>query len=132
MDVLSACGILLWTEALNDAGEAYKMLDEGIDGNKSQYQARVGTNYDGLGVYESDVDKSLPIEERIELYKKRIATVFNLGGVTLKTDTKKIKVNGDAFTAQKNIYGGNDSKIEFEAKMNALYEMADILSNTII
>jgi hypothetical protein len=72
----------------------------------------------------------MPQEKRVELFKERIATIFNLGAVELKIDTKKIVVRGDKFTAQKNLYGDEKSReFEREARTNALYDLADILSD---
>ncbi len=71
------------------------------------------------------------MNERIEQFKKRIETIFNLGAVELKTDTKKIVVNGDKFTVQKNIYGDDKATdSEMNAKVNSLYDLADILSTS--
>ena len=88
----------------------------------------VGTKKDGTREYKSDFDESVPREERVKLFKSRIASVFNLGMVELKTDTKKLQIRGDKFTAQKNIYGDNEAlQSEHNAKIDALYDMADIL-----
>lgn len=93
----------------------------------------VGETKDGRRVYQTNFGKEVSNAEKIEQFRERIATVFNLGAVTLRTDIKKIKVNGDRFTAQKNLYGdltkGKDTT-EFMAKVNALYDMADILENS--
>ena len=88
----------------------------------------VGTKKDGTREYKSDFDESVPQEERVKLFKSRIASVFNLGMVELKTDTKKLQIRGDKFTAQKNLYGDDEAQpSEQDAKVNALYDMADIL-----
>ncbi len=71
------------------------------------------------------------MDERIKIFKERVATIFNLGAVSLNTDTKKITVDGDKFTFKKNLYG--DDKVrdyEFDARINALYDLADILANS--
>lgn len=91
----------------------------------------VGLTKDGRRVYISGFDKTIPEAERIAIFKKRIATIFNLGTVELKTDVKKITIMGDRFTAQKNLYGDlykTDS--EGKAKINSLYDLADILATS--
>ena len=90
----------------------------------------VGKTKDGRRVYETSFPEGMPLDDKIDTFKKRIATIFNLGAVTLKTDTKKIVVKGDKFTANKNLYGDKRAKPEeLAAKINALYDMADILQN---
>lgn len=90
-----------------------------------------GKTKDGRRVYETDFDQSVSMDKRIKLFKKRIATVFNLGVVSLKTDVKKIVIEGDKFTAQKNVFGDSySSEKEMDAKINALYDMADILATS--
>ena len=89
----------------------------------------IGNTKDGRRVYVSGFDSSLSMDEKIALFKERIATIFNLGAVELKTDVKKLQIKGDKFTAQKNIYGdlfNTDS--EQTAKINSLYDLADILA----
>ena len=55
----------------------------------------------------------------------------NLGAVELKTDVKKIRVRGDRFTAQKNIYGDfKNQPDEQNAKISSLYDLADILATS--
>ncbi len=91
----------------------------------------VGFTRDGRRVYTSDFAESVPQGERIAFFKKRIATIFNLGAVELKTDVKKISIRGDKFTAQKNLYGDlYKSDSEGDAKINALYDLADILATS--
>lgn len=71
------------------------------------------------------------MDDRIKEFKKKIAEIFNLGAVELKTDVKKIQVKGDKFTAQKNLFGDKKAKdFEKEAKVNALYDLADILATS--
>lgn len=97
-------------------------------GDGVQY-AYIGTLPDGVRVYETDVDPSLTPDQKKELFKERIATIFNLGAVELKTDVKKILVRGDKFTVDKNVYGDKKANPdEMDAKYRMLYEMADILS----
>ena len=89
----------------------------------------IGETKDGRRCYQSSFDSSVPMDERVEAFKKRIATIFNLGAVELKTDVKKIRVKGDKITAKKNLHGdlmGQD--LEKDAKVNALYDLADILA----
>lgn len=89
----------------------------------------IGNTKDGRRCYRSGFDDSVSMDDRITEFKKRIATIFNLGAVELKTDVKKIKVRGDRFTLQKNLYGDDKgTKEEKNAKINALYDLADILS----
>lgn len=90
-----------------------------------------GYTKDGRSVYETDFDDSVSQEERIRLFKERIATVFNLGMVELKTDTKKIQVRGDKFTWNKSLFGNTfASQSERDAMVNSLYDMADILQHS--
>ena len=91
----------------------------------------IGETKDGRRCYESGFSDDVSMDKRIELFKERIATIFNLGAVELKTDVKKIQVRGDRFTFQKNLFGdnmGQDS--EKEARINALYDLADILATS--
>ena len=89
----------------------------------------VGVNKDGVRMYETDFDASQTPEQRKKLFKDRIASIFNLGAIELRTDIKKITVNGDKFTAQKNIYGDQKaSNSEKKAKVDALYDLVDILA----
>ncbi|MEG2570127.1 MAG: hypothetical protein RSA70_01700 [Clostridia bacterium] len=56
-------------------------------------------------------------------------TIFNLGAVSKKIDVKKINVFGDKYTISKNLFGDiYASDEEKRAKINALYDMADILN----
>ena len=115
-------------ERKNTPPDAYRE-DVVIKGGSNESFAYIGDTKDGRRCYSSGFDKNLNMDERIELFKKRIATIFNLGAVELKTDVKKIRIRGDRFTAKKNLYG--DSIIrdtEYEAKINALYDLADILA----
>ena len=85
----------------------------------------------GLRVYKSDFPESVPFAERKKIFKERIATIFNLGSVHLSTNSRKIIVNGDKFTEQKNIYGDKKSSVlGYATKINALYDLADILENS--
>lgn len=91
--------------------------------------AYIGDTKDDRRCYVSDFDSSVSMDERIKLFKERIATIFNLGAVELKTDVKKIQIKGDKFTAQKNIYGDfYNENGEQDAKISALYDLADILA----
>ncbi len=91
----------------------------------------IGKLKDGTRVYESDVDSALALEQKKELFKKRIATVFNLGAVVLNTDVKKIHVLADRFTIKKNIFGDEYATPEnMDAKYRMLYDMADILKTS--
>lgn len=67
--------------------------------------AFVGKNKNGIRKYETDFHADMPQAERGRLFKERLATIFNLGAVELKTDVKKIKVQADRITYKKNIYG---------------------------
>ena len=110
-------------------GDENSVFADGV-GTSFEY---VGKTKDGRRVYQTNFGKEVSDAKKIEQFRERIATVFNLGAVTLRTDIKKIKVNGDRFTAQKNLYGdlskGKDTT-EFMAKVNALYDMADILETS--
>ena len=88
----------------------------------------IGKTRDGRRVYKTDFAEGTTETEKIEAFKKRIASVFNLGMVVLNTDVKKIEIKGDRYTEQKNIYG--DISLP-EGKLNALYDMADILKNSV-
>lgn len=90
--------------------------------------AFVGKNKKGIRKYETDFPADMPMAERERLFKERLATIFNLGAVKLKTDVKKIKVQADRFTYQKNKYG---DKGDISAKVNALYDLVDILETSI-
>lgn len=90
-----------------------------------------GTTEDGIRVYKSDFPDEISMSERIATFKDRIATIFNLGGVELSADGKHIKVLGDKFTAQKNLFGDKKgTSIEKKSKVNALYDLADILQTS--
>ena len=56
----------------------------------------IGDTKDGRRCYTSGFDKNLSMDDRIELFKTRIETIFNLGAVEL-TDVKKIRIRGDRF-----------------------------------
>ena len=89
----------------------------------------IGDTKDGRRCYTSGFDKNLSMDDRIELFKTRIATIFNLGAVELKTDVKKIRIRGDRFTSQKNLFGDKQGDPrEYETKINSLYDLADILA----
>ncbi len=91
----------------------------------------IGVDRDGRRKYESGFGDDVPMETREKLFKERIATIFNLGAVELRTDVKKIVVNGDRFTAKKNLRGdAYATQEEFQAKINALYDLADILQTS--
>lgn len=108
-------------------------IENGKEKASAQERAEVQFQYirttkEGIREYKSDFGEDVLPNERVKLFKKRIATIFNLGMVRLKTDTKKIQVQGDAFTEQKNIYGDKKgTPEEKQAKINALYDLADIL-----
>ena len=92
----------------------------------------VGKSRDGRRMYKSGFLPDVSLETRIDEFEKRIASVFNFGAVHLDARKKKITVQGDKFTAKKNIYGDNaSSSEEFHAKINSLYDMADILENSV-
>lgn len=91
--------------------EVYRGEIKAVEGVKFSLQ---GYTKDGRRVYTTDFSDNVSMDERVKLFKSRIATVFNLGGVELKTDVKKIKIKGDKFTAQKNIFG--DKKGELSEK----------------
>lgn len=104
--------------------------ENGAQNNGVRYSF-IGLTKDGRRVYTSDLDKNMPETERISLFKKRIATIFNLGAVELKTDVKKIKILADKFTATKNLYGDKyQSSDEYNALINSLYDLADILAES--
>ena len=90
-----------------------------------------GSDSKGIKKYKSDFPENMPLEEREKIFKQRIATIFNLGAVELKTDVKKIVVKGDKFTAKKSLYGDNiKTESDTKAMVNALYDMADILQDS--
>lgn len=91
----------------------------------------IGETKDGRRVYSSGFGDDVGMADRISEFKNRIATIFNLGAVELKTDVKKIRIRGDRFTAQKNLYGDKMGQAtEQEAKVNSLYDLADILATS--
>ena len=92
--------------------------------------AFTGTNKSGVREYKTDFPSDMPQTERERLFKERLATIFNLGAVKLKTDVKKIKVQADRFTYQKNKYGDIGESRDKAAKINALYDLADILETS--
>ena len=92
--------------------------------------AFVGKNKNGIRKYETDFPSDMPQTERERLFKERLATIFNLGAVELKTDVKKIKVQADRFTYQKNKYGDIGESRDKAAKINGLYDLADILETS--
>ncbi len=133
--VLESMGLLsekkkaqqLWLKAYTAAAKNVKEGKVGeFSGEKFKY---VGKTKNGIKKYVSDFPKGMSLETKQELFKRRIATIFNLGAVELKTDVKKIQVLGDRFTAQKNLYGDDSSPEVLEAKINSLYDIAEILSD---
>ena len=91
----------------------------------------IGDTVDNRRCYKSGFDSSVDMGDRIKMFKQRISTIFNLGAVKLKTDVKKIQIQGDKFTAQKNMYGDKIGEThEYEAKISALYDLADILATS--
>ncbi len=93
--------------------------------------AFVGKNKNGIRKYETDFHADMPQAERGRLFKERLATIFNLGAVELKTDVKKIKVQADRITYKKNIYGDVGGIDSIPAKVNALYDLVDILETSV-
>lgn len=93
--------------------------------------AFVGKNKNGIRKYETDFPADMPQAERGRLFKERLATIFNLGAVELKTDVKKIKVQADRITYKKNIYGDVGGIDSISAKVNALYDLVDILETSV-
>lgn len=93
--------------------------------------AFVGKNKNGIRKYETDFPADMPQAERERLFKERLATIFNLGAVELKTDVKKIKVQADRITYKKNIYGDVGGIDSISAKVNALYDLVDILETSV-
>ncbi len=91
----------------------------------------IGDTADNRRCYVSGFDSRLTMDEKIKLFKDRIATIFNLGAVELKTGVKKIQIRGDRFTSQKNLFGDKTGEPgEYEAKINSLYDLADILATS--
>ena len=120
-----AAGIHEGGEDFREGGKINTAPEGGV---KCSY---IGNTKDGRRCYQSGFDDSVSMDERIELFKKRIATIFNLGAVELKTDVKKIKILGDKFTSQKNLFGDLKPKgSEYTAKINSLYDIADILATS--
>lgn len=123
----------LFTEGAKEAGERARTAEIGevVQGEDRTMFSYIGETKDGRPCYVSGFDDSVDMDERIKVFKERIATIFNLGAVELKTDVKKIRILGDRFTAQKNIYG--DKRIEgeeYKAKISSLYDLADILATS--
>ena len=128
----------LFTEGVVAAGKATqnpetadRTFQKGVyaEGGVEKRFSYIGETKDGRPCYVSGFDDSVNIDERIKVFKDRIATIFNLGAVELKTDVKKIRILGDRFTAQKNIYGDSHNTPEEQAaKISSLYDLADILA----
>jgi len=122
-----------FAEALHDAGENFregaKINTANQGGVKYSY---IGNTMDGRRCYQSEFDNSVSMDDRIKAFKERIASIFNLGAVELKTDVKRIRIRGDRFTAQKNLFGDKKAEdSEYLAKINSLYDLADILATSI-
>ena len=117
--------------ASNPVDNLPKAYWEVSPGKGERYHLR-GWTKDGRAVYETGFDDSVPMEERIKTFKKYLGTIINLGGISLKTDTKKIHVNADKFTTAKTIYGPEIplSIEERSALINSLFDVAHILSNS--
>ena len=116
----------MWKMCLTEAG---KTAERG--GNQSGTKYMFVGKINGYDAYRSDFPESMPREKRLEKFKERIASIFNLGRVSLNTDTKKITVTGDKFTMKKNIYGDEKaSDKEANARIDALYDIADILGKS--
>ncbi|MEG2378211.1 MAG: hypothetical protein RSC43_07650, partial [Clostridia bacterium] len=97
------------------------------DGGKQS--ALTETLKDGTPVYKTDFLPGTTQKEKRAKFKERIMTIFNLGAVSKKIDVKKINVFGDKYTISKNLFGDiYASDEEKRAKINALYDMADILN----
>lgn len=120
-----------WENAYSNAVKTVKGADH-VEASDNEKTAYVKTLKDGRRVYNSDIDPSLSEEERLKLFKDRIAMVFNFGMVTLKTDVKTISPKGDRFTYSKNLQGDNyATSTEMNTKVSALYDLADILNNSL-
>ena len=126
----------------NADAEQLKMLERGRDilaevirseetSEAADGIAFVGKNKNGIRKYETDFPADMPQAERGRLFKERLATIFNLGAVELKTDVKKIKVQADRITYKKNIYGDVGGIDSISAKVNALYDLVDILETSV-
>lgn len=113
----------MWKMCLTKAAKAAER-----DGNQSGTKYMFVGKINGYDAYRSDFPESMPRDKRLEKFKERIASIFNLGRVSLNTDTKKITVAGDKFTMKKNVYGDEKaSDNEADVKTDALYDLADIL-----
>ena len=114
----------MMADTLEKAGRAT------VEGGDVQFQY-IGDTRDNRRCYVSDFESSLNLDERIELFKKEIKGIFDRGLVELKTDIKKIKIQVDKFTIQKNLYGdGKSQPSEYEAKVSSLYDLVDILTTS--
>lgn len=127
----------LLKKALRDSADVVSQLEkQGATEAKVETEGKIeysykGITHTGIRKYVSDFPANMPQEKRVELFKERISTVFNLGMVKLKTDVKKIEVKGDKFTYKKNIKGDKKAQSgEMKAKTNALYDLADILASS--
>ena len=137
-------GKLVYSELAEDLDAMAQVLGNALESTAQAVQSgtesnatvgeklsKKGVDKNGRGIYESGFDSSVPMDKRIEIFKERIATVFNLGAVSLNTDVKKIIVNGDKFTQKKNTNGDEKAnQNEYNAKINSLYDLADILENS--
>jgi len=106
-------------------GNAGAKNNKGINVIQYSYE---GDTEDGYPIYSTDFSNELSHEEKVKLFKERITTIFNLASVKKNVGDKNIEVLGDKFTVLKNVYGDKyGTKNEKKAKINALYDMADIL-----
>ena len=118
-------------EATQQAQNTAESVAEQEDPAENTDFSLIGETKDGRRCYESGFGEDVSMDERIEIFKERIATIFNLGAVELKTDVKKIQVRGDKFTSKENLYGDKMGQSgEMGAKINALYDLADILATS--
>lgn len=90
-----------------------------------------GVGRDGIREYISDFPPDMPLNERKKIFKKRIFDVFKFGQVYLQTDTKKLLVETDPFTVEKNLFGDeNSTRKGYQAKIASLGDLVDILERS--
>ncbi len=121
-----------WNKVKEAAGRELRGETQQVQSEESGIRYMyAGKTKSGIKKYVTDFPADMDMKTREKVFKERIASVFNLGAVKLNTDTKKIQVMGDKFTGQKNVHGDDiASENEMQAKVNSLYDIAEILSDS--
>ena len=83
----------LYAEAFVDASQNYQQTQKNTTTDDCGVKIMLrGFTKDGRRIYETNFANNVSIDERIKEFKYKIATVFNLGAVELKTNVKKLKL----------------------------------------